>query len=50
MFPYATTCEMSLGLSELLDEFKDVSLDDLHVELPLLRDTEHAIDLVLGSP
>lgn len=48
MFPI--TCEMFLNLNELLDEFKDISPDDLPGELPALRDILHAIDLVLGSP
>ena len=47
--PCVTTCEMSLDLSELLDEFNDVSLDNLPAELPPLKDIQHDIDLVLGS-
>ena len=50
MFPCATTCEMSLDLSELLDEFKDVSPGDLPAKLTHLRDTQHSIDLVPRSP
>ena len=50
MFPCATTCEMSLDLTERLDEFKDVSLDDLPTELPPLRDIQYAMELVLGLP
>ena len=50
MFSYATTCDMFLGLSEVLDEFKDVSPDDLSTKLPPLRDIQHAMDLISGLP
>ena len=39
----------SLDISRLLDEFSDVMPNELPNELPLLRDIQHAIDLVLGS-
>ena len=48
MFPIAV-CEMSFDLSEIFNEFKDIS-PDLPRELPPLRDIQHAIDLVLGLP
>jgi len=50
VFSFATTCEMYRDLSELLNEFKDVFLSDLLTKLPLLRDIQHARDLVSGSP
>ena len=41
---------MNPDLSGLLNEFKDISLDDLPARLPPLRDIQHAIDVILGSP
>ncbi|XP_078429360.1 uncharacterized protein LOC144701416 [Wolffia australiana] len=36
-------------VSQLLEEFASVFPDDLPDDLPLMRDIQHAIDLILGS-
>ncbi|KAI9175167.1 hypothetical protein LWI28_028441 [Acer negundo] len=41
--------EPTPAIRQLLDEFVDVTPHDLPIELPPLRDIQHAIDLVPGS-
>ena len=42
-------CEVPCEVSQLLEEFRDISPDELPLELPPMRDIQHAIDLVPGS-
>ena len=44
-----STFNHSPDVSHWLDEFSDVMLDELPDKLPLLRDIQHTIDLVLRS-
>jgi hypothetical protein len=41
--------ELPEEVKKLIDEFGDVFPEELHNELPSLRDIQHQIDLVLGS-
>jgi len=50
MLSSTTLCELSPYLSKLINEFKDVSLDDFPTELTSSKDIQYAIDLVLGLP
>ncbi|XP_028790924.1 uncharacterized protein LOC114746810 [Neltuma alba] len=47
--PTPTPDSLPTEVTQLLDEFKDVALEELPPDLPPMRNIQHAIDLVPGS-
>ena len=47
---YSSIVDVPLEVKNLLDDFVDLVSDELPSELSPLRDIQHAIDLVPGSP
>ncbi|KAF7810704.1 Transposon Ty3-I Gag-Pol polyprotein [Senna tora] len=43
------SCEVPCEISQLLEEFQDISPNELPLKLPPMRDIQHAIDLVPAS-